>query len=552
MADKRSRSRGPTGDAGAAGLEEVYGRGRHADPAQLPPEEIRALVERLHAQNIQLETENEELRQHRVVEELQRGRYQELFHSSPVGYLVLDSRGLIVSANRTAAGLLGMNEHEMLHMVGLPFRGFIAAPSFSAFSGHWADILRGGPAVCELQMNRRNGDVFWARLESVAGTDPDTGKWVVRAAISDVTGWKELEAERERLLRLVRRRTSELEVVIASISDGIIIYAPSGRVVRMNPAARSMLRSLDEEMLDAGESSGQGEAGGGFWPAELARLALGGYQVPVRTGRLETPAGSLIWVSAGAAPLRTEGGELFGAALALTDVTGLYEAQKQRETMLHTVTHDLRTPLAAISGHSQILQKELKKRESGGPALVSAQTIMENVNRMSRMVQELADAAMLERGPVSFKAQAVDVRALARAFLERIKGGLDAGRVSLDMPEDLPTVVADPDPLERVLGNLVSNALKYSTPASGVELRAAREGGEVVVSVSDEGRGICRTDLPHIFEAFYRGEASQDADGLGLGLFITEKLVRALGGRIWVESEEGRGSTFYFTLPVAE
>ena len=137
-------------------------------------------------------------------------------------------------------------------------------------------------------------------------------------------------------------------------------------------------------------------------------------------------------------------------------------------------------------------------------------------------------------------------------FLQRNAGVLDTDRIQLDVPEELPLVSADYNRLERVFTNLLSNALKYSDTDTPVVVRALQVGEMVEIAITDQGKGIPPDDLPHLFERFYRAQGARKADGIGLGLYIAKALVEAHGGRIWVESEEGKGSTFSFTLPVAE
>jgi NtrC-family two-component system sensor histidine kinase KinB len=125
-------------------------------------------------------------------------------------------------------------------------------------------------------------------------------------------------------------------------------------------------------------------------------------------------------------------------------------------------------------------------------------------------------------------------------------------RIGVEAPEDFPRALADPARLERVVTNLLSNALKYSEPGEPVTVRLIQADGEIVTAISDHGRGIAPEELPHLLEKYYRAQAGREASGsLGLGLYITKGLVEAHGGRIWVESEVGRGSTFSFSLPVA-
>jgi signal transduction histidine kinase len=142
----------------------------------------------------------------------------------------------------------------------------------------------------------------------------------------------------------------------------------------------------------------------------------------------------------------------------------------------------------------------------------------------------------------------LELRPFIEGFLEVSEGVLDRPRVENEVPPTAPRVLADPDRLDRILVNLVGNALKYSK--GRVVLTAVEDGAELKVSVADGGPGIPEHDLPRIFDRYYRGQR-HEGEGLGLGLFIVRKLVEAHGGRIWADSQPGQGSTFTFTLPVA-
>ncbi|MHB1415612.1 MAG: sensor histidine kinase, partial [Chloroflexota bacterium] len=137
---------------------------------------------------------------------------------------------------------------------------------------------------------------------------------------------------------------------------------------------------------------------------------------------------------------------------------------------------------------------------------------------------------------------------------QRMSAAEGAERIVVEAPEGLPPVLADEDLVERIMENLLSNAVKYSPPDTQVTVRLAARDGEVVTSVEDHGFGIPVEELPHIFERYRRADEARQSrrEGLGLGLYIVKGLVEVHGGRIWVESKAGRGSTFTFTLPVAQ
>ena len=189
----------------------------------------------------------------------------------------------------------------------------------------------------------------------------------------------------------------------------------------------------------------------------------------------------------------------------------------------------------------------------GGEGKESVEAVLTSAQRMDAMIQELVDATRLEAGQVHLERRPVALRAFIDDLLRRLAGTLETDRVRVSAPAGLPEVLADPDQLERILTNLLSNALKYSPPGSVVTVTLTRRDDEVVTAVSDQGPGIAPEELPHLFERYYRTEAGRERrESLGLGLYITRKLVEAHGGRIWAESEPGKGSTFDFSLPVTK
>jgi signal transduction histidine kinase len=226
--------------------------------------------------------------------------------------------------------------------------------------------------------------------------------------------------------------------------------------------------------------------------------------------------------------------------------------EQQREDYIGIVSHDLRNPLAVVHAQAQLLLRSQQQAGIDGTQRSSAESILASARRMNGMIQNLVDSARLEAGQVQLSLQPVHLRPLIIDLLERQAETIDIGRIRLEVPEGLPPVLADPDLLERILLNLLTNALKYSTPGTEVTVSAAERDGEVVTSVTDRGPGITPENLARLFQRYYRpADAPARREGLGLGLYITRMLVEAHGGHIWAESEVGVGSTFSFTLPIA-
>ncbi|MCL4369058.1 MAG: ATP-binding protein [Chloroflexi bacterium] len=364
-------------------------------------------------------------------------------------------------------------------------------------------------------------------------------------------------AEREQLLAEVGQRAAELDATISAMVDGVVIYDPAGGIVRLNRGAETILGYQPAELrLHLGERfAGLPLETPDRRPIRLEETpparALRGETVQGEPLIARRPDGSLRWIAASAAPIHSPEGEPLGAVLTLVDVTEMHDLRERQEDLIRAVSHDLRGPLTVIQGQAQLLLSSLARLAGSEQNARAAGAIVANAKRMGTMIQDLVDATRLESGQLLLQRRPVALRPLVEALLSTAMSGVERDRVRVDIPGDLPPVDADPDRLERVLSNLLSNALKYSTPETSVRLSADRDDVQVTVSVADQGIGIPPEDLPRVFERYYRSQTARVAEGLGLGLFVARMLVESHGGRIWVDSEPGRGSTFGFTLPVA-
>jgi len=265
----------------------------------------------------------------------------------------------------------------------------------------------------------------------------------------------------------------------------------------------------------------------------------------VRIGGFAVSAALTAWV--GGALRAALGRERDSRVLAVAAAERVARADRARADLVRMLSHDVRTPLAVL-----VNQAYLARRRATTPEAVrSADVISTSARRIAAMIDDLVDAMHLETGELSVVTRAVDFAEFARELKERLADALPVERVQLEAAPGLPPVEADPDRLERIVVNLLANALKYAPGRSPVRLAASRAEGEVHITVRDEGPGIAPEDLPHVFERFYRSPSVCGTEGLGLGLYICRKLVDAHGGRIWVESRAGAGSEFHVALPAS-
>jgi signal transduction histidine kinase len=235
------------------------------------------------------------------------------------------------------------------------------------------------------------------------------------------------------------------------------------------------------------------------------------------------------------------------------DNAALFEAQQEalqvKDQFLSIVSHELRTPLTTIKGYAQMLRRKLSETPDG---LRFAVNIDAQVSRLSRLVDDLLDVTRFSRGQFELRRQRLDLRPLLEDVAARFRVVAPDHEFRLDLDSGSFDGTWDRDRLEQVMNNLVGNAVKYSPDGGTVTISTRHEDGHLVVAVRDEGIGIAEEDQKHLFERFYRGRAEGGSvKGLGLGLYVTQRIVEAHGGNVGVRSRRGEGSEFYFSLPLA-
>jgi PAS domain S-box-containing protein len=229
------------------------------------------------------------------------------------------------------------------------------------------------------------------------------------------------------------------------------------------------------------------------------------------------------------------------------------EAAQAREDLLAIVSHDLRNPLGVVLMSSAILLRSALPDKAGEQVKKQAEKIQRSAERMTSLIANLLDATRIQSGrfPVDFKA--LDIRQLVSESLDMLKELAAPKSIHLtrEIAPNVPLVHCDRERILQVLSNLVGNALKFTPEKGSITVRVAEEDGQALVSVSDTGSGIPDDYVPHIFERYWRGKRDGHG-GTGLGLYICKGIVEAHGGRIWLESKIGSGSTFFFTLPLSK
>jgi two-component system phosphate regulon sensor histidine kinase PhoR len=338
----------------------------------------------------------------------------------------------------------------------------------------------------------------------------------------------------------LRDERDVLNAVLEATEEGILLTNAEGTTRIMN--ARWQELTGGDGLNAAGTLERSGGGSGFFddawreWLAEPDRVARADFE------RFEP----YVRFRCYSAPVRTPNGH--GRIFTLRDVTRESEAERMRTALVSTVSHELRSPLTAIKGYVDSLL-------DGGPWDEATERefldiIAASAEKLAVLVDNLLDAAKLEAGVLRMEMEPVRVERIAQQVLDHRRRLAPSHELRLEVDDNLPLAEADPIRLEQILVNLVDNAIKYS-PAGGPVTVRITGGDSITVRVSDQGVGIAQEDADRLFERFFRVDngLARSTKGVGLGLYICKSLIEGHGGRIWVESAPGRGSTFAFTLP---
>ncbi len=339
---------------------------------------------------------------------------------------------------------------------------------------------------------------------------------------------------------------ARLEAVLSSMFEGILVTNHKGEIILVNPSIRRLFLMEKEAR--------------GRKPLEVIRntavqdivdkiikekQGLATEEITVNLPEEKT-------VKVNAVPILNQG-ELEGAVLVFHDITELRRLERIRQDFVANVSHELRTPVSSIKGYAEtLLSGALDDKQN---ALDFVKIIQHDSDRLARLIEDLLDLARIESGKMKMVFMPLDLCSLVNRTIRIIEPQARAKdiRISAQLPENLPTVIADEARISQVLINLLDNAVKYTPQSGEVKVSVTPLSKAVQIDVSDNGIGIPEDDLPRIFERFYRVDKarSRELGGTGLGLSIVKHIVIAHGGNVSVSSVPGKGSTFSFILPVA-
>jgi PAS domain S-box-containing protein len=477
--------------------------------------------------------------------EAQVKKWQNIFEDAAWGIVVMDAHtGAIDMANPGFASMLGYRVEEL---IGVPITEIFTPEAGRDVEDCFRKADELGHCAFESVQRRKDGGVLPV-MADVTSVKNDYGELVYRSLnIRDLTetyqarlALQKSEAELREAQRLAHVGNWNWDAANDAVTWSEEIYRIFG---------------LDSRLPAPPFYSGHQRL---FTPESMARLEAAvadalkhgkAYEIELELIR---PDGATRWIAARAEPVRDASGGIAGLYGTVQDITQLRHLMKMREEWTSVVAHDLRQPIGNITMSVDLLARlhigEMNEREK-----LMINRIRSAASNLARMVDDLLDVARMESKNLHVERNWIDPRAVVRESIERLSYITKGAHIRVLEAEELVPVFADAVRIEQVLGNLISNAVKYGDPGREILIRLEpRNDNEIEILVTNHSKGIPPDELPHLFDRFSRSKSVRGSGvpGLGLGLYIAKGIIEAHGGRIWAESVTGGATTFHFTIPI--
>ncbi|HEY9856220.1 MAG TPA: PAS domain S-box protein [Stenomitos sp.] len=490
--------------------------------------------------------------------------YKALYEESPSIYFVIDAESTVLAINRIGAAQLGYAVEE------LEGRSILSITHPEDRDRLRQQIRDCGAESCTLSFQefrklRKEGGVLWVRevARSVQGSDDRT---VVLVVCEDITAKKQAEQR-------LRESEERYRRLIETSLEGVWLLDADNKTTFVNAEMARMLGYSVEDMMGASLFDFMNEHERAIARRNVERRKHGIKEV--HDFKFRRKDGAEIWTMVSANPIFDPDGQFAGSLGMVRDITFRKQVEKElarraaeleksnerlkeldrlKSSFVDTISHELRTPLTSIKGYAEFLEDNI-----GGPLTLQQRQFVEEIldgsSQLERLVDDLLDFAKLESGTFTLRPARSDLRDRVREILKVLKPQADENGIQLEatLPDEPLVLQMDAGRIGQVLLNLVGNAIKFTRPGGRITVTATAVADAVRVEVHDTGVGIPPEHLPHLFKRFYQVDTSstRESSGTGLGLAISKALVEAHGGQMGVESTPGKGSTFWFTLPVS-
>lgn len=472
-----------------------------------------------------------------------------LINDSRDGIVILDNDGKVFEANRRFCEMLGYTPEEANNL----------------YVWDWDTQWDKENLLGQIRAVTEKGDHFETSHRRKDGAIIDVeistngaiigGKKLVFCVCRDITRRKQMEkALRESEEKFSKAFHASPEITaITTVKDGIYIDINENYTLVTGYTREEL---IGHSALSLGIWANPEERKDMFRTLEKdGRISKKEYKFKTKSGEIRTWLFSAEQITIGEEPC------LLGASIDITDqklieakaleAESLREIDKLRRELLSNVSHELRTPLAGIKGFTTMLM-DYGKRLKPAEKQEYLETIDKNADRLSELIEQLLEMSRLGAGMITIKKKPADIAALCRSVIKDAALRAPDHKFRLDIPRRLPRIEIDEKRIRQVFDNILDNSIKYSLAGTEIIISVRKRENDLLFSIADQGRGIRKEDLPHIFERAFAGKvkSNQGNFGAGLGLSICKGLIEAHDGKIWIESEEGAGTKCFFTLPL--
>lgn len=352
-------------------------------------------------------------------------------------------------------------------------------------------------------------------------------------------------------LREEARRQSEerLRLLFESTAEFIHILDKNGRIIQVNPAIIKHSGYSENEFI--------GKRLDEFFTLDSRKIFVEQFKILHENGSIRQEFefvckdGTITTVECSISAICNNQGEILSFVSLQRDIAKKEETGQMKSEFVSHVTHELRSPLASIKGFASTILADKEMDEKTRTEFLNI--INDESERLARLIEDLVDLSKIEHGDIKIDKQKVQIPGIIQEAISKLKPQYEKKKIVLkaETPPDIPFIFCDRDMILRVTVNLLLNAIRFTPERGRVTVSVEKEREKIKVKISDTGFGIPKEDLPFIFDKFYRAETPGDEKkGSGLGLSIAKEIIKSHEGDIWVKSRVGKGSTFYFRLPI--
>jgi len=392
--------------------------------------------------------------------------------------------------------------------------------------------------------------IHWARIEGKVYYDNDRNAVRILGTLLDITEQIRAKEEQLKLIALVEESEQLLKNITTAAPTGLWMSDEKGAITYVNQTWLDWTGHPFEKHLGIGWLDS-------IIPEDSEKTAakffddLTGRNLYEAEFRINHSDGTIHWCAVNGSPQYRNDGTFSGYIGACVDITEQKNLQQQKDSFIAIASHELKTPLTSIKAYTQVLERMLnKKGETKEAGMIARMDVQ--LNRLTTLIGDLLDVTKISSGKLQFNDTEFDFNNHVKELISDLQH-TTSKHTLIENLKPAGLVHGDKERIGQVITNLVSNAIKYSPQADKIIINTLLKNDEVTLCVQDFGIGIARKNLDKVFEQFYRvsGDMQHTFPGLGLGLYISSEIIKREGGRIWVESTEGEGSTFCFALPVS-